>query len=52
MIVNRALESGLRSNENVFLAAKIGDDCKQVDASEQLETVLTSAEYHGRFTEI
>ena len=33
-----------------FLAAKIGDDRKQV-SREQLETV-TSAEYHGRFTEI
>ena len=34
-----------------FSAAKIGDDCKQVDTREQLETVM-SAEYHGRFTEI
>ena len=34
-----------------FLAAKIGDDRKQVDTREQLETV-TSAEYRGRFTEI
>ena len=51
-MVNRALESGLRTNENFFSAAKIGDDHKQVDVSKQLETVLTSAEHHGEFTEI
>ena len=51
-MVNRALERGLSSNKNIsFLAVKIGDDCKRVDTREQLETV-TSAEYHGRFTEI
>ena len=51
VMVNRALESGLKNNENVFSAVKIGDGSKEVDASEQLETLLMSAEHHGRFTE-
>ena len=51
-MVNRALESGLRTNEHVFSPAKIKDDRKQVNASKQLETVLMSAEHHGRFIKI
>ena len=43
---------GLGLMKIFFSAAKIGDDHKQVDVSKQLETVLTSAEHYGEFTEI
>ena len=53
VMINRALESGLRNNENVFSAVKIGDGSKEVDASEQLQTLLTlTAEHQGEITEI
>ena len=34
-----------------MLNVKIGDGSKEVNASEQLETLLMSAEHPGRFTE-
>ena len=61
LIVNGALESGLRSNEIVlFSTVEIGDDCKQVESCEpgntreQSETFLKTlaAEHQGRFTAI
>ena len=60
VIVNGALESGLRSNEIFFSTAEIGDDHKQVESCEpgntreQSETFLKTlaAEHQGRFTAI
>ena len=60
LMVNRALESGLRSNELFFSTAETGDDHKQVESCETgntneqskifLKTLAT--QHQGRFTAI
>ena len=60
LMVNRALESGHRSNEFFFSTAETGDEHKQVEScetentSEQSETLLKTlaVQHQGRFTTI
>ena len=59
LIVNGALESGIKSNEIIFSTAEIGahkqvESCEIGNTSEQSETVLKmlAAEHQGRFTAI